>query len=169
MDANGAALLKRWLKRARESQLAHYAAAERNSYRHLFIGIPAAAFSAIVGTAVFTSLDSTQTLDLRLRWLIGLISIVTAILTGCQTFLRFSEKADLHRSAAAKYAELRRDMEQGLSFPEITTVEFVEHIRKSYDTITESAPNVTSSIWRRAMANAGDDYFVPGSTPPIKR
>src|SRR5262249_6330452 len=107
---------------------------------------------------------SSQGLDLRLRVLVALISIVTAILTGCQTFLRFSEKADAHRSAAAKFAELRRFIEQSVSFPSSINADVVTSIRTSFDAITESAPNVSRSVWKRAVTAAGDDYFVPGST-----
>jgi hypothetical protein len=158
-------LLQRWLKRARESQFAHYAAAERNSAHHLWIGVPAATLSAIVGTTIFTALDSSQGLDWRLRLLVGLISIVTAILTGCQTFLRFSDKADTHRSAATKYSELRRLIEQSLSFPSTINNETVTVIRTSYDSITEAAPNVSSSVMNKAQKLADHDYFVPGPKP----
>jgi hypothetical protein len=122
-------LLQTWLKRTRESQIGHYAAAEKNSVRHLYIGIPAAIFSAVVGTAVFSALGSSQELDIRLRFLVAAISIVTAILTGCQTFLRFSEKSDAHRAAAAKFAELRRFIEQSLSFPASITSTRADEVR----------------------------------------
>jgi hypothetical protein len=163
----GQDLLRAWLKRSREAQLSHYSAAESSSIRHLMIGIPAAVFSAVVGTTVFTALESPQSsgaLDIRLRILIAFISVVTAILTGCQTFLRFSEKSDEHRSAAAKFGALRRSIEQLLTFPDKITPDAVEQVRKTFDAISEAAPNVSGSIWRRALSKAGQGgYFIPGA------
>ena len=158
-------LLQRWLKRARESQFAHYAAAERYSKHHLWIGIPAAIFSAIVGTTVFTALDSSEGLDVRLKVLIALTSIVTAILTGCQTFLQLADKAEAHRRAATKYSELRRLIEQGLTFPSTITNDMVTSIRSTYDAITEASPNVSSLIMKKAQKVADQDYLVPGPKP----
>jgi hypothetical protein len=168
-EHEGIELLKRWLKRARESQLAHYAAAEQNSSRHLYIGIPAAVLSTFVGTTVFASLDSQQSLDIRFRLAIGMISVLAAILTGCQTFLRFSDKADSHRSAATKFAGLRRLIEQSLSFPSSVNLQLVDRIRDSFDTITESAPNVSRSVWESTTAKAGEDYLVPSQLPDNRK
>ena len=97
--------------------------------------------------------------------LVGLTSIVTAILTGCQTFLRFSEKADAHRTAATKYSELRRLIEQSLSFPSTINNDTVTSIRTAYDTITDAAPNVSGSIMNKAKKLADANYFIPGPKP----
>jgi len=88
-------LLRRWLKRARESSFAHYAAENWLNKLHLTLGIPATIFAAVVGTAVFASLENSVTLWAKIA--VGLFSIATAILSGLQTFLRFSEKAERHR------------------------------------------------------------------------
>ncbi|PDT50849.1 hypothetical protein ATY30_28390 [Sinorhizobium americanum] len=160
----GKEVLEKWLERTRGSQMAHYMAEELSSRRHLFVGLPAAIFSAVVGTTVFTALDSNEGLDIRLRVLVAIIAIVAAILTGCQTFLRFSEKADTHLGAATKFAALRRRIEQALSFPSTINAALVDEVRLAFDAITESAPNVSSRLWQRAMKQAGSEHFVPGFT-----
>src|SRR4029077_14329638 len=55
-------LLRRWLKRARENSFAHYAAENWLNKLHLTLGIPATIFAAVVGTAVFASLENSVTL-----------------------------------------------------------------------------------------------------------
>ena len=162
VETKEVALLRTWLKRARESQLSHHAASELYSACHLFIGIPAAIFSAIVGTTIFSALSSSTEIDIWLKFLVGFISIVAAILTACQTFLRFSERADAHKSAAFQFAQLRRRIEQELSFPNAITAPRADEIRIAFDVATEAAPNVSSAIWRRAVAAAGSVYFIPG-------
>jgi hypothetical protein len=94
-------LLLRWIKRARESSFAHYTAESRYSKLHYVIGVPAAVFSAIVGTTISTIFASLETtVDIRVKIVLGAISIITAILTGVQTFLRYSEQAERHRKTA---------------------------------------------------------------------
>lgn len=156
-------LLQIWLRRLRDAQLSHYAAAEQAAFRHLAIGLPAATFSAIVGTTVFTALDSSQssgTLDIRIQVAIGLVSILTAILTGCQTFLRFSDKAEMHRVAATKYASLRRIIEQYLTFPNTISVQAIDTLRTEIDKLAELAPNVPVSLFDK-IVKRNEKYFIP--------
>lgn len=159
MQESASALVVQWLKRVRESQLTHYAAAERDSRKHLLIGVPAAIFSALIGTTIFSALDSKHDLDIRLKISVACISIITAILTGCQTFLRFSEKTDAHRSASSKYAEVRRQIEVLLTFPDAIDQAAVERIEKSIDEITKGAPTVSASVWKTAMTRAGNKFL----------
>lgn len=153
-------LLTRWLKRARESSFAHYAAEERYSKFHYAIGVPAAIFAAGVGTSVFASLDTT--VDLHTKIAIGMVSVLTAILTGLQTFLRYDERAERHRRAAVEYSSIRRELEQFIVLSHILSSDTVEAIRKRIDDVAFSAPNVPPRIWAIAEKRAAaSDYFHP--------
>jgi hypothetical protein len=164
--SNPEALLLRWLKRSREASFAHYTAEARYSKFHYVIGIPAATLAAIVGTSVFASLDTA--VDTRTKIVIGMISIIAAILTGVQTFLRYSERAERHRKTAVDYGSIRREIEQVLVYPNTVSTETVAAIRKRLDETAEIAPNVPRSIWVTSeKAAASSDYFVPASFQPV--
>ncbi len=86
------ALTAEWRVRVNRMKNAHYRAATLFERIHLYLGVPVIVLSSIVGTAVFASL---------------------------QTFLRYSERADKHRIAGAKYGALNVDLEllESLSSP----------------------------------------------------
>lgn len=156
--SSGVDLLQTWLKRVRESSFSHYAAEERYSKLHYYLGVPAALFAAIVGTSVFTSLDSD--VEVRIKILIGFISVATAVLASLQTFMRFSERAELHRKTAIGYASIRRAIEQELVFPNGIDATKVEIIRKRIDEIGDNAPNIPGRIWKVGLNRADKRYFL---------
>lgn len=153
-------LLARWLRRTRDSAFAHYAAEEQHSRLNYALGAPAAFLAAVVGTSVFASLD--KVVDNRVKLIVGGLSIGSAVLAGLQTFLRYGDRAERHRKAAVLYSNLRRDLEVALLFPADATHASLETIKHKYNEITESAPNVHGSLWKRARQKAGDDLFIPG-------
>src|SRR4051812_41629667 len=95
-------LVLEWLRRARNSQLRHYMLADQlaNSGRSLGLGV--IAITTLTGTTAFLSLIATA-VSPALRTTIGLTSISAALLATLQTFLRYSERAELHRRAGAQY------------------------------------------------------------------
>jgi hypothetical protein len=157
-------LLKAWLKRARENQFAHYAAARRLEKRHSRIGIPAAVLSAIVGTSVFASLEANVQPWMKIA--VGLLSVTAAILTSLQTFWRFSERAERHRKAAAEYASIRREMEQYLTFADGVTLDTMGRLRKRLDDLASEFPSIDSKDWETAKRTADNAYFGSPPTSP---
>lgn len=150
-------LLRRWLKRARENVFAHLAAAEMCSKRHHYLGVPAAILAAVVGTTVFASLDSV--VDPWVKIAVGLTSILAAVLAALQTFLRFAERAERHRVVAGQYSSIRRHIEQLLTLGGPNLGQEVSAIRISLDELSLEAPNVTPSVWAKALKLAGSDYL----------
>jgi hypothetical protein len=153
-------LSRTWLKRARESQFSHYAAAARLERRHYWIGFPAVILSAAVGTSVFASLE-TQ-VDLRIKIAVGMLSVVAAILTGLQTFWRFSERAEKHRQTAANYAGLRRNIEEYIASPGNLKFEILDALRKRDDEIALQAPGIEPKDWATAKKTADENYWGAG-------
>lgn len=162
-EATPANLLRRWLKRARESSFAHYSSETFLNNLHLILGVPATIFAAVVGTAVFSSLANSVSIWLKIT--VGLFSIITAVLSGLQTFLRFSEKAERHRKTAVDYGAVRRLIEQHLVYTDHLTYEISNNIREHLDTIAAEAPNVSARIWARAQRKADDNYFLAKGQP----
>ena len=55
--------------------------------------------------------NTSKTIGPWLQILIGLASVAAAILSSLQTFLGYSERAEKHRLAGAKYGALGRELE----------------------------------------------------------
>src|SRR5260370_4888437 len=80
-------LLRKWQKRARESQFSHYKAGSYFQHLHLWVGIPVVVLTTCVGTTVFATLQ--KQLDIGVQIGVGAVSVLAAVLAGLQTFLRF--------------------------------------------------------------------------------
>ena len=79
------------------------------------MGIPVVALTATTSTAFFASLG--KSLDSTVVLFCGLVSIISSVLAALQTFLRFAERSEQHRVAAAWYSNLAKDMEYVLAKP----------------------------------------------------
>ena len=170
-------LLLKWSERARANQMQHWEAARYYDSVNLALGGPAVALSAVVGTAVFATLE--KQIGFKLQLAIGAISVLTAILVALQTFLRLSEKAEKHRGMAAAYSSVRRRIEAALSLvPEgqDSLTRTVEEVLKELNNLAESTPTVPRHIWRKTKRELGahesflvTEFSQPGSAPPSPR
>lgn len=103
--------------------------------------------STVVGSAVFASIQRETSNELKL--LLGLLSILAAALAGLQTFLGYSERAERHRVASARYASVRRQLEviaATSSFSEHELTAKLGAIQQELDSCAEGAPHVPKSI-----------------------
>jgi len=147
MQLSSDQLLKDWYLRLRFVQFAHYESAKAFEHLNYWIGIPTVFSSAFVGTSVFASLG--KSVDTKFQIVVGLVSILTAVLSSLQTFLRFSERAEKHRIAAARSGALRRELEEILIMGETITKEITTCLRKEINRLSEEAPHIPARIWSR--------------------
>jgi predicted permease len=115
-DKSIRSLLGEWATRNMVALEAHYNAARSFANLNYWIGIPAVIFAAIVGTSVFASLK--KDVDIYIKITIASFSIIAAILSALQTFLKYNERSEKHRLAGARYAAIKREIEQLLAIPE---------------------------------------------------
>jgi hypothetical protein len=108
-------LINRWRSRAYRMQLAHFETARIFDARHLWLGLPTIVFSTLVGTTVFASLS--KSIDVRIKILVGLLSVAAAVLAALQTFLKYGELSKKHQEAGGKFADLRHRLEVLSSIP----------------------------------------------------
>ncbi len=136
-----------WLLHAHKGRQRHDIAARRYDRFRLWLGAPAATFSAIVGTSVFAAMDKGG----PARFVIASVSIASAILTGLSTFLNLSERAEKHRSAGARYKEVIRELErihgQGIATAVREDPALAMKIKTRLDELEESAPIVPERIY----------------------
>jgi len=116
--------------------------------RHIWFGAASMILSTIVGTAVFSSWESTAG-DGWIRILIGMLSIAAASTAALQTFLYFSDRSGEHKLAGASYGALRRELELFKSVPPKTEEEALkslESIKLKMDELAEKSPGVPSKF-----------------------
>lgn len=159
-------LLGDWRNRVYAAQSAHYSAADLFRRLNYLLGVPAVIFSSVVGTALFASLEGDGAKTTTTVVLVASASILAAILSGLQTFLRFAERAAHHASAGDWYSAIRRDIEQMLSLPvEIRgqPKECLDGIRKEMNRVSQDSPELSGRQWRRQAKR----FKVREPTSPI--
>lgn len=143
-------LLTDWFRRARESQFIHYECGVWYSRLNYLLGIPSIVLSTVVGTAIFASFETSATGAERI--VIGLLSIISAVLASLQTFLRFSERAEHHRSTGSGYGAVRRSLEYLKTFPpndEDNIKQSLKEIKEQMDELAKEAPEVPARMKRK--------------------
>lgn len=128
----------------------HYEAASKMDAKNYILGVFVIALTAIVGTSVFATLAEEPHFWAKI--IVGLISLLATILSAMQTFLRFSERAQIHRKSGAKFGSLLAEIEQinAFSFEDNKKIkEWCSEFRKRWDHLGLESPTVPPSIWRK--------------------
>lgn len=152
-------LLTQWRIRAQYAQYCHFAAANYLRKLHYYLGIPSIFLSTLVGTSIFATLEHQG--NNMMRIVVGLVSVLTAGLSTMQTFLRFEERAERHRTAGTQYGKLGRIMEQFyLLYHAYDIAELhrlITEIREQLDDLDKNSPEIPQHIWnKRSELIAGD-------------
>ena len=72
---------------------------------------------------------------------VGLASVAAAWLASLQTFLGYSERAEKHRIAGAKYGALGRELEQIRASDTTLTFDEISAVRKRLNDLAVESPN----------------------------
>ena len=143
-------LLKKWHGAIRVCHKAHIRSAAFMNRRNRLLGILVVVLTAIVGTSVFATLDSSPRTEAKI--LVGILSVTAAVLGGLQTFLNYGEKEVAHKEAAQKYGSLRREIEEFLAQSLTITsppADFVTQIRTRWDQIDSDTPSLSQRLYDR--------------------
>ena len=87
--------------------MAHHLASVVFARRNRLLGVPATVIAAVVGSSIFATLASNEK-HAVVMVATGLLSIGAAILSALQTFLRYAETAQAHKTSASGYGAIRR-------------------------------------------------------------
>ncbi|SAL55713.1 hypothetical protein AWB73_06105 [Caballeronia turbans] len=140
------ALVLAWIRRARESQIRHYTMADRLTGCGRRLGLGVIGITAATGTSAFLSLVATA-MSPDVRVVIGMTSLSAAVLASLQTFLRYSERAELHRRAGAQYGAVRRRLEAiHAADPCMHDVRVIDAVRDELDHIAQTAPHLPRTL-----------------------
>ncbi|BBU31476.1 hypothetical protein BTHE68_52100 [Burkholderia sp. THE68] len=139
-------LVLTWVRRARESQLRHYAMADRLTRCGRRLGLAVIGITAATGTSAFLSLVATA-VSPDVRVVIGMTSLSAAVLASLQTFLRYGERAELHRRAGAQYGAVRRRLEAiHAADPCVRDACVIDAVRDELDHIAQTAPHLPRRV-----------------------
>lgn len=106
--------------------------------------------STLVGTSVFATVAGHPTIVLQIG--VGLASVSAALLTSLQTFMNYTERAEKHRTAGAKYGAIGRQLEQMRSSQSNYDEAIIAQVRKRMDDLAIQSPDLSTKIYRRAGA-----------------
>ncbi|MFZ6688826.1 SLATT domain-containing protein [Undibacterium sp. SXout11W] len=163
--ANQRELVLAWLRRARESQMAHYEMANLLSTRGRWLGVPVILITTVIGTSVFASLSSVE-ISSGAKIVVGTLSAIAAVLSSLQTFFKYSERSEKHRATAARYGAIRRKLE--ILYAEHTeTAEkhYLDTLREELDRISDESPHVPVSVFERIQKN----IFYTGEASSVRQ
>lgn len=136
-----------WLGLLKALQISHYKTSASFNLRNRILGGCVVIFSVSVGTAVFSDLAKHD--DDLVRNIIGLVSVIAAVLSSLQTSLKYEERAEKHRSSAVRYGHLRRELEQFIAVMPQQEPEIVQELtdfRHRWDAAAEEAPTLPQRI-----------------------
>ncbi len=90
-------LFESWHRRVAAAEIGHRLMSDRMRNRSLALGIPVVVLTTVIGTSVFASLQKEH-VSTAIRIAVGSISILAAVLSSLQTFMRYSTRAEGHLS-----------------------------------------------------------------------
>ncbi|MEM8562996.1 MAG: DUF4231 domain-containing protein, partial [Pseudomonadota bacterium] len=142
-------LLARWQRNCLRSQIANYEAANVFTKRNYWLGIPTIVLTTAVGTGIFASLQD-ENVSTWLKIVLGMISMLAAVLAALQTFFKWGELAAKFQAAGSEYGALKRELDQYLATGEPLTEDTVTSIRERMDTLSRDAPECPKKVWESA-------------------
>lgn len=157
--ADPATLLAQWHNGLRIAHIAQSRSAATCELRGRLLGVAVVVLSTIVGTAIFSTLESSPSTTVKI--VAGVASVGAGVLAALQTFLGLEQRAAKHREVAAAYGMLRRELETGMAFPEESAklLELMNSVRTRWDALDATAPATSRRLYKfatRAVVGAHD-------------
>jgi len=123
--------------------LAHKYAARRWSTVYYWLGIPSAVLSSVSGISAFSNFDQSKII-------IGILSLLVAVLTATNIFLEPNKKANIHLTSSNKYNQLKNRAEKSISvsltnsFPQLRSGLSSESLDKEFVEISDQIQSIAS-------------------------
>jgi hypothetical protein len=147
-----------WHRRVAAAEHGHRLMADRLRRRYFLLGIPVVVFTTLVGTSAFASMQNASANNITTRnadsdvvlLLVGGISVLAAVLSSLQTFLRYSTRAEGHRIAALRYETLRREMAETLALEPGRRGQAdrtLDSARNRMDRYAKESPTIGERMW----------------------
>ncbi|MGR9087779.1 MAG: SLATT domain-containing protein [Gammaproteobacteria bacterium] len=151
MKTDQRTLLKSWRDELKVMMRTHYLLSTRIRRLNYFLGVPAIVMTMLIASYVFFTIN--QDPGFWVKMLAGLIALLATILSSLQTFLKYSEQAENHRNASARYQALFNAIDQAMAFPpkdENALGEWCDKLRERWDELNLEAPTISRRLVSRA-------------------
>ncbi|MCG7534086.1 SLATT domain-containing protein [Pseudoalteromonas sp. OOF1S-7] len=114
MGSENDSRLGTWLKRCQEARDGHYRRAEKLFNLSQLLGFVLVYSTVFVTTFSFIAHDPAKVFwgSIKHQHIVIFIGGIAAVISGIVSQARFGERAEMHRSSAARYANLARDIEE---------------------------------------------------------
>ena len=173
-------LYESWHRRVAAAEHGHRLMADRLRRRYFLLGIPVVVFTTLVGTSAFASLSGASNSSITTRnadsdvvlLIVGGISVLAAVLSSLQTFLRYATRAEGHRIAALRYETLRREMAETLALsPEFRGQpdRDLDNARNRMDRYAKESPTIGERMWQSLGQKFHLSTVPPDPDPPAPR
>lgn len=158
-------LVREWSAGIRIIHIAHTRAAADYSRWERLLGLSVAILTAISGSTVFATADTTG--NETLLFAAGALAIVAAVAAAAHTFLGFGALAALHAAGARDYGVLRKEFESTLACPDGADLcAILRTIRTRWGEIEAKYPFVSQKRYARAQqVVTGTGEVDLGSSP----
>jgi len=165
-----------WHLRVAAAEHGHRLMADRLRRRYLLLGISVVVLTTLVGTSAFASISKAQGNSIQgfeidpdiVLLAVGTISVLAAVLSSLQTFLRYATRAEGHRIAALRYETLRRDMATTLALPREARGQpdrALDSARQRMDRYAKESPTIGERQWVKLSAEFGLSTVPPDPSP----
>jgi len=138
----------------------HYAIGEDLSRGHLALGIAVVVLTSLVATSIFSGFANSGSGSTRL--ITGSVAAASTIFAALQTFLAMDERANSHKTAAASYGVVRRELEMfelKLTTGDLdneSAIDALDVIVKRLGDLATASPHLPARYF--VAANASQDY-----------
>lgn len=133
----------------------HYLAAESCARKHRALGVPVVIGSTALASSIFTRMNESRNAVWSVA--IGVAAAVIAALAALQTFLRFAEQAEAHKTAGVNYGMVRRQLELLALHYDVedpsaraSTVKELELVAGRLSDLAASSPHLSAKFYKRA-------------------
>jgi uncharacterized membrane protein len=153
MKADQRILFKSWRDELGAMMRTHYLLSAKIRRLNYFLGIPTIAMTMAIACYVFFTIN--QDVGFWVKMIVGMLALLVAILSSLQTFLKYSEQAENHRNASARYQALFNALDQALAIPpkdETALREWCDKLRERWDELNLESPTVPRRLDMPAVA-----------------
>lgn len=140
-------LLNSWREEFQKMYHTHYSMSVKIRRLNYLLGVPLILLLFIIAVYLFLSVAYAPPFWAKVT--VGAGALLAALLATLQTFLKYSEQAENHRNASARYQALFNSFEQLLALPpenENVLGKVCDRLRERWDELNLEAPSIPEKL-----------------------
>ena len=146
--------LVEWEDYCARNALSHAIMTGRLTDKRKIIGVPSVICSVIVSTAVFAEISKSSDNEM-VKFMVVALVLLSAVLSGLQTFLNYGEAGQVHNAARKKFAHVRLKIQSAYLKNTISESD-VANIVSAMEKADELEPAIPNKLWEKIKAEKSD-------------